>query len=58
MGRKKLYQIRILLPLPTELLAQIDATLQSGEYRVDFIREALKRELERRVSKRGRRKRH
>jgi metal-responsive CopG/Arc/MetJ family transcriptional regulator len=46
------------LPITAELLARIDAALESDEYRVDFIRDALKRELERReparkTSKRG-----
>jgi metal-responsive CopG/Arc/MetJ family transcriptional regulator len=34
------------------LLARVDATLESDEYRVDLIRDALKRELERREAAR------
>jgi metal-responsive CopG/Arc/MetJ family transcriptional regulator len=37
------------------LLARIDAALQSDEYRVDFVRDAIKRELERREAARKRR---
>jgi metal-responsive CopG/Arc/MetJ family transcriptional regulator len=36
------------LPLTADLLARIDAAREADEYRVDFIRNALKRELERR----------
>jgi len=41
-----------------ELLARIDAALRSDEYRVDFVRDAIKQELERREAeqKRGRAK--
>jgi hypothetical protein len=38
------------------LLARIDAALETDEYRVDFIRDALKRELERREAARRKRK--
>lgn len=48
MGRKKLWEERILLPLATETLEQIDAALEDGEARVDLIREAIDRELKRR----------
>ncbi len=58
MARRKIFEARVNLPITAELLARIDATLESDEYRVDFIRDALKRELERReparkTSKRG-----
>jgi Arc/MetJ-type ribon-helix-helix transcriptional regulator len=43
---------RINLPLTVELLARIDAALRSDEYRVDFVRDAIKRELERREAER------
>jgi hypothetical protein len=47
-------------PLTADLLARIDAALESDEYRVDFIRNAIKdalarREADRKPPKRGRR---
>lgn len=49
MGRKKLWDERILLPLKSETVAQIDSVLQDGEIRLDLIREAIDRELKRRA---------
>lgn len=51
MGRKKLWDERILLPLTSETLEQIDASLTEGEARLDLIREAIDRELRRRKRK-------
>lgn len=51
MGRKKLWDERILLPLATETLEQIDASLEEGEARLDLIRQAIERELKRRRRK-------
>ena len=51
MPRRKLFEARINLPLTADLLARIDAALEADEYRVDFVRNALKRELERREKK-------
>ncbi len=48
MGRKKLWDERILLPLKTETLERIDTALRDGEARLDMIREAIERELRRR----------
>lgn len=48
MGRKKLWDERILLPLTAETLGRIDAALQKDEARLDLIREAIDRELRRR----------
>jgi hypothetical protein len=48
MGRKKLWDERILLPLKIETLEQMDAALEDGETRLDLIREAIERELKRR----------
>lgn len=48
MGRKKLWDERILLPLASETLQKIDAALADGEARLDLIREAIDRELKRR----------
>jgi hypothetical protein len=51
MGRKKLWDERILLPLKSETLEKIDAALADGEARLDLIREAIDRELKRRGRK-------
>lgn len=48
MGRKKLWDQRILLPLASETVQQIDAALDDGETRLDLIRAAIERELKRR----------
>ena len=48
MGRKKLWDERILLPLTSEMLERLDASLADGETRLDLIREAIERELKRR----------
>lgn len=48
MGRKKLWDERILLPLKAETLGRVDAALRDGEARLDLIREAIERELKRR----------
>lgn len=48
MGRKKLWDERILLPLKGETLSRVDAALRDGEARLDLIREAIDRELKRR----------
>ena len=48
MGRKKLWDKRILLPLEAETVDRIDANLGEGEARLDLIRAAIDRELKRR----------
>lgn len=48
MGRKKLWDERILLPLATEMLQRIDGALKDDEARTDLIRQAIERELKRR----------
>jgi hypothetical protein len=48
MGRKKLWDERILLPLAGETLERVDGALRDGETRLDMIREAIERELKRR----------
>lgn len=48
MGRKKLWDERILLPLASDMLERLDAALEDGEARVDLIRAAIERELKRR----------
>jgi hypothetical protein len=56
MARRKIFEIRINLPLSQELITRIDAVLGSEEYRTGLIREALRRELERREKAKPRRK--
>jgi hypothetical protein len=51
MGRKKLWDERILLPLHSETLERIDAALDDGEARLDLIRRAIEKELKRRERK-------
>lgn len=48
MGRKKLWDERILLPLKTDTLDRVDAALRDDETRLDLIREAIEKELKRR----------
>lgn len=50
MGRPKLYAERIVLPLPEGTTARIDALLEDGEYRLDFIRAAIDAEVEKRLA--------
>jgi hypothetical protein len=49
MGRKKLWDESINLSLQTGTKARMDAALAEGETRLDLIREAIERELERRA---------
>jgi hypothetical protein len=51
MGRKKVWDERILLPLKAETLERLDELLHEGEIRLDLIREAIERELKRRERK-------
>lgn len=48
MGRKKLYPVRVTLPLTDEMAEGIDASLTEGEDRVEMIRDSIDRELKRR----------
>jgi hypothetical protein len=48
MGRKKLWEENINLPLPKGAKARMDAALEEGEARLDLIRTAIERELKRR----------
>jgi metal-responsive CopG/Arc/MetJ family transcriptional regulator len=50
-GRKKLFPVRITLPLTAEIAARLDRSLKDKEARLDLIREAIERELERREAK-------
>jgi len=49
-GRKKLYQVRLTLPLTDNIAADIDSA-RGEQPRVDFIRQAIEREIKRRKSK-------
>ncbi len=53
-GRKKLFPVRITLPLTAEMVARLDASLDkaSGEDRVSVIRDAIELQLKRRDRKR------
>lgn len=51
MGRKKLWDQRILLPLASETVDRIDGALDDAETRLDLIRQAIERELKRRERK-------
>lgn len=46
--RAKQFPIRIVLPLSAEMAAKIDLARLNDEARVDFIREAVEREIKRR----------
>jgi hypothetical protein len=48
-GRPKLYEMRLLLPMAAGMLADIDAIIGKGETRLDLIRAAIEREIERRI---------
>lgn len=47
-GPRKEYEVRIVLPLTTEMLAGIDGAKAPDETRLDMIRAAIAREIERR----------
>ena len=51
MGRKKVWDERILLPLKAETVTEIDGALDDGETRLDLIRTAIERELKKRARK-------
>lgn len=53
MGRKKLWDERITLPISTEMLEGLDAALHKGETRLDLIRSAIEKELKRRERHKG-----
>lgn len=48
MGRKKLWKENVNLTLPEGAKARMDAALKDGEDRLDLIRQAIERELDRR----------
>jgi hypothetical protein len=48
MGRKKLWDSQLRLPVTEQMVSRIDAALATDEARVDFIRESIERELARR----------
>lgn len=47
MGRKKEFQVRILLPMTDEMAEGIEVALSEGEDRVTWIRDAIDRKLKR-----------
>ena len=49
-GRKKLYSVRFTLPLADVMAAEIDSA-RGEQPRVDFIRQAIEREIKRQKSK-------
>jgi hypothetical protein len=53
-GRKKLYPVRLTLPLTADAAAAIDSA-RGEQPRVDFIRQAIEREIKRRKPKAPRR---
>lgn len=50
MGRPKLFDEQLRVPLPLGSIARIDATLEVGEPRLDLIREAIDKEVLRRMT--------
>jgi hypothetical protein len=48
MPRPKLFATRIVMALSADMLRRIALNLRDGETRLDLIREAIERELERR----------
>jgi hypothetical protein len=57
MGRPKQFDERIQLTLVDGTTGRIDALLEDGEYRLDFIRTAIEVEIEKRHSSKPSRKR-
>lgn len=57
MGRPKQFDERIQLTLVEGTTARVDALLDDGEYRLDFIRTAIETEIDRRVAELPERKR-
>lgn len=55
MGRKKEWTEQLRLPLAEGTTAKIDSVLNDGEKRLDMIREAIEREIKRRISQRTKR---
>lgn len=53
MGRKKLWDERLLVPLTTETVERLDAAREDDEDRLDVIRAGIERELKRRERHKG-----
>lgn len=51
MGRPKQFDERIQLTLVEGTTGRVDALLDEGEYRLDFIRTAIEAEIEKRTAK-------
>ncbi len=54
-GRKMEFPDRLTLPLAAGVVDRIDAVLEPGEYRLDLIREAIDREVLKRLTAKARR---
>ncbi|MCR5943929.1 hypothetical protein FG152_24460 [Ochrobactrum sp. XJ1] len=48
MGRKKEFLHRVTVPMTDELLQAVDGVLSTDEKRLDMIRDAIQREIDRR----------
>lgn len=57
MGRTKLFEEQLRVPLPHGSIARIDAALEDGEPRLDLIREAIEKEVLRRMTLRAKQRR-
>jgi predicted transcriptional regulator len=53
MPRPKIFATKVLLGLTQRALDRMAANLRDGETRLDLIREAIERELDRREKRRG-----
>jgi hypothetical protein len=53
MGRKKLWDERVLVPLTKETVERLDAARKEDEDRLDVIRAGIERELKRRERHKG-----
>lgn len=53
LGRTKLFDEQLRVPLALGTTARIDAVLADGEPRLDMIREAIEREIKRRQRAKG-----
>lgn len=53
MGRPKVFEEQLRVPLVAGSIARIDAVLDAGEPRLDMIREAIEREIKRRSRAKG-----
>lgn len=57
MGRTKLFDEQLRVPLPAGSIARIDSVLEDGEPRLDLIREAIEKEVLKRMTLRAKQRR-